>query len=165
MRVTISLYCLMLLLKPVAVQAKPDHAKGILADADAVSHGSVTLKQQGGMVHGTIRISGMMPGFHAMHIHSTGQCRGDGFTAAGGHWNPQVKQHGLQNSMGAHLGDLAQITVGKDGKGKARFMLMSSLDQLLDADGAALIIHANPDDGMTDPSGNSGPRILCAVIG
>ena len=165
MRVAISLYSLMLLLNPVAVQAKPGHANGILVDADAVSHGSVTLKQQGNMLHGTVKISGMKPGPHAMHIHATGQCSSAGFTTAGGHWNPEGKQHGLQNPLGAHRGDLPQINVGKDGKGKARFMLMSSLDQLLDADGAALIIHANADDGLTDPSGNSGPRILCAVIG
>ena len=86
------------------------------------------------------------------------------FTTAGGHLNPDSKQHGLENPMGAHQGDLPEIIVAADGTGHATFPARTTLDTLFDADGAAFVVHAAADDNKTDPTGNSGARILCGVL-
>lgn len=76
-----------------------------------------------------------------------------------------MKQHGRDNPQGAHAGDLPNLVVGADGRGTIRLTVpQGSLSGLLDADGAALVIHAKADDYRTDPSGNSGGRIACGVI-
>ncbi|WP_219893419.1 superoxide dismutase family protein [Aquisediminimonas profunda] len=144
--------------------ANPASVTAPLLDASGAEHGSVRIREKGGMLIGDVKATNLEPGLHGLHIHAAGRCSGDGFADAGGHWNPQGKQHGLDNPMGAHLGDLPQLNVGANGKGRARFMVMSTLDQLLDSDGSALVVHAKPDDGRTDPSGNSGPRLLCAAL-
>ena len=110
-----------------------------------------------------------------MHIHDVGRCEGPSFTSAGSHWNPEDKQHGLQNDQGPHRGDLPNVTVGDDGRLEATVTIQNSnlrgsraygfANQIIDDDGAALVIHAQADDMKTDPSGDSGDRIACAVLG
>jgi Cu-Zn family superoxide dismutase len=90
-----------------------------------------------------------------------GQCDGPDFKSAGPHWNPAGRQHGHDNPLGAHLGDLPNLSVGSDGRGTASFTVDGDM---ADADGTSLVIHADPDDNKTDPSGNSGARIACAVL-
>ena len=119
--------------------------------------------------------TGLPPGTHGVHIHDVGRCEGPGFESAGPHWNPDDKQHGLHNPSGPHRGDLPNVSVGEDGKLEATMTVAGSnlkgsrahgFDNIiLDANGAALIIHAQADDFRTDPSGNSGERIACAVLG
>lgn len=108
-----------------------------------------------------VEASGLPPGVHGIHLHSVGKCDGPDFKSAGGHWNPTGKQHGHDNPMGAHRGDLANLTVAADGKGSANFSVEGDME---DIDGTSLVIHADPDDYRTDPSGNSGARIACAVL-
>ena len=144
--------------------ANPASVTAPLHDASGAQHGSVQIREKGGMLIGKVKATNLEPGLHGLHIHAIGRCSGNGFADAGGHWNPEGKQHGLDNPMGAHLGDLPQVNVGANGKGRVRFMVMSTLAQLLDSDGSALVVHAKPDDGKTDPSGNSGPRLLCAAL-
>ena len=118
-------------------------------------------------------------GQHGIHIHEVGKCDTPDFASAGAHWNPTAKQHGLANSAGWHLGDLGNLEVVPPGEGSGKYFEMSTrprgatrLDEgdagtapvVRDADGAAIIIHAAIDDDKTDPSGNSGDRIACAVI-
>jgi Cu-Zn family superoxide dismutase len=102
---------------------------------------------------------------HGIHLHAIGRCEGPDFKSAGGHWNPAGHQHGRDNPMGAHLGDLPNFDVA--GQTVASLTLpvggITAAD-LADADGTALVIHADPDDYKTDPSGNSGARIACAVL-
>ncbi|MBV8971708.1 MAG: superoxide dismutase family protein, partial [Sphingomonadaceae bacterium] len=91
------------------------------------------------------------------------------FASSGGHFNPTGKMHGRDNPMGPHLGDLPNVVVGKDGKGAvdvtvAGLTLTGGTTPLLDADGAAVVLHAGPDDYKTDPSGNSGDRIACGTL-
>ena len=139
-----------------------------LIAGDGRTIGSVAVAADGAM---TVRVAagGLAPGMHGMHLHQVGLCTGPGFASAGGHLNPGGKQHGRDNPLGAHLGDLPNIEVGAGG-GTAR--IAANLSQttgvgaeLADADGTALVIHAKPDDYRTDPSGASGDRVACAVVG
>lgn len=115
-----------------------------------------------------VKVFGLPAGVHGIHIHTVGKCEGPAFTSAGGHLNPSGHQHGKDNPAGSHLGDLPNITV--DGHGNGELAQALTVDaatlraQLADADGAAVVVHANPDDYRTDPSGNSGARIACAVL-
>jgi Cu-Zn family superoxide dismutase len=110
----------------------------------------------------------MPPGTYGMHIHAVGKCEGPKFESAGPHWNPGERQHGRNNPKGAHAGDLDNLTVGAGGSGgvtsNLTLALSGGMTPILDQDGASLLIHAKADDYRTDPSGNSGDRIACAVL-
>lgn len=113
----------------------------------------------------SVTVEGLTPGVHGAHVHTTGKCDAPDFTTAGGHWNPTAHKHGARNPEGPHVGDLPNLTVGANGKGTLTFTLKGgTYDGLLDQDGAAMVIHAGPDDLMTDPAGNSGGRIACGVF-
>ena len=105
---------------------------------------------------------------YGMHLHAVGKCEGPEFASAGPHWNPSMKQHGHDNPMGAHMGDLPNVIAGPDNKitleQKLSDFMLEGEGGLLDADGAALVIHEKADDYRTDPSGNSGKRIICGVF-
>jgi superoxide dismutase, Cu-Zn family len=107
-------------------------------------------------------------GIFGMHIHAVGRCDGPDFATAGPHWNPATKQHGRDNPMGSHAGDMPNLTANADGKlvieTKLGIAALSGADAVLDNDGASIIIHEKPDDYKTDPSGNSGKRIICGVF-
>ena len=118
---------------------------------------------------------GLTPGTHGVHIHETGQCDPAGetpFASAGGHLNPDGREHGLDNPNGPHAGDLPNIEVGSDGSGTLEAVAARGaadpLGLLLDGDGSALVVHANADDMMTDSGsegpGNSGGRIACGIV-
>jgi Cu-Zn family superoxide dismutase len=99
----------------------------------------------------------------------TGQCASPDFASAGGHWNPTQRQHGLSNARGPHRGDLKNIDIELDGSGRLGATLRNArlsggAHPLLDADGAALVVHVAADDHRTDPSGQSGARVACGVI-
>ena len=127
--------------------------------------GSVTPAQTSGGVSLAISANGLPHGLHGVHVHAVGRCDGPGFESAGAHWNPAAKKHGLQNPQGAHAGDLPNITASSGGIARDIVVLAAaSLADLADADGSALVIHAQADDYLTDPSGNSGGRIACAVL-
>jgi Cu-Zn family superoxide dismutase len=104
-------------------------------------------------------------GLHGIHVHSVGRCDPPDFASAGPHWNPLGRHHGLNNPAGPHAGDMRNVEVAANGVLGATVVLPgANLDSLLDADGASLVLHADADDYVTDPSGNSGARIACAVI-
>jgi Cu-Zn family superoxide dismutase len=111
----------------------------------------------------------LSPGKHGIHLHATGKCDPPDFVSAGGHYNPLEKKHGLLSAAGAHAGDLPNLEIGPDGTGTLHYAtklatLGSGPTSLFPAGGTALVIHAGPDDQMSDPSGNSGARIACGVI-
>jgi Cu-Zn family superoxide dismutase len=112
---------------------------------------------------------GLPPGVHGMHIHEAGACESPDFETAGGHFNPFGKKHGLKNPDGPHAGDLPNLVVPLGGKVDVtiairRVTLGEGNHSLLSPQGTSLVIHADPDDGTTDPEGNSGLRIACGVI-
>ena len=133
--------------------------------------GTVSIYPQAQGVLLRINASGLPAGEHGVHIHTTGRCDPPSFESAGGHWNPTNNQHGHRNPQGAHLGDLGNLGVGADGRLVAGLLVPGAAlwaggerPALRDADGAALMIHAGADDQVSDPSGNSGSRIACAVL-
>jgi Cu-Zn family superoxide dismutase len=132
-------------------------------------HGTATLTQLTGATAVHAHVEGLPPGTYAIHLHSVGSCEGPKFTSAGGHFNPTMMKHGKDNPMGPHLGDLPNVVVGANGTGTldytvAGLQLVGGPAPLLDADGAAVVVHAGPDDYKTDPSGNSGDRIACGSL-
>jgi len=136
-----------------------------LVNARGEAIGTVRAWQTSGGVSFRIAASGLPHGVHGIHVHSVGRCDGPDFASAGGHWNPAGRKHGLNNPAGPHAGDLPNVEVSANGAlGTTVVLPGASTTGLLDADGAALVIHAAADDNMTDPSGNSGARIACAVI-
>ena len=115
----------------------------------------------------TLSLADIKAGSYGMHLHETGRCEAPDFKSAGGHWNPAGKEHGIENPKGAHAGDLPNLEVKADGVVEEKIHLPSlKFDEgdFLDTDGAAFVIHAGPDDNMTDPSGDSGGRIICGVF-
>jgi Cu-Zn family superoxide dismutase len=156
-------------LSAVAPPASMAVAAAQLKDAGGNVVGTALLSSVGG---GPVRVQvwagGLPPGQHGIHIHAVGACAPD-FAAAGGHHNPQGKQHGAHNPNGAHGGDMPNLNIGADGNGaldaiSGRFSLTPGGWSVFDADGSAIVIHAAADDEMTDPTGNSGGRIACGVL-
>jgi len=145
-------------------------ATAIMKDVKGNTMGLATFTEEAdGPVHININVKGLKPGLHGIHIHNTGKCIGPSFTSAGEHYNPLGKEHGLNNPKGPHAGDLPNLKVGKDGTGHMnittdRVTLSPGPNTLFTANGTSLIIHADPDDQMTNPTGNSGARIACGVI-
>lgn len=140
-------------------------ARATVTTADGADSGTVTASAAGGGVTVTFDARNMTAGTYGVHVHTTGKCEGPKFESAGGHWNPTGKQHGRENPNGAHMGDLPNLTVSAGGTGSVTYTIAgATMAGLLDADGAAFVVHAKPDDYKTDPSGNSGDRIACGVF-
>lgn len=140
-----------------------------LRTADGRDVGTVQLREDRGGLSVRVAVRGMPPGTHGLHVHAVGRCEAPGFTSAGPHWNPYQRQHGWENPQGAHTGDLPNLVVGTGGVGEVIYRIAGARLTdgplpLRDADGAALVLHAGGDDYRSDPSGNSGDRIACAVL-
>ncbi len=154
-------------------EATPDETAGPqrlpLIRADGTEAGAVTVAEDATGLTVRVEAAGLEPGAHAVHFHAVGRCEGPSFESAGPHWNPTGKQHGRDNPRGSHLGDLANLEAGPDGRAQSAFglpgiRLKTGERPLVDLDGAAFVIHADADDYKTDPSGASGDRIACVVF-
>jgi superoxide dismutase, Cu-Zn family len=165
----------------VAVTPWPPHAARIprgmagpvtakIVDTSGRAVGTAELTDEtNGPLRMRIRVHDLSPGLHGIHLHAIGICTPAAFTSAGGHFDPHQRHHGLASPLGPHAGDLPNLVVNDAGVGEwngvlDRVTLATGSTSLLDADGSALVIHATADDQSSDPSGNSGARIACAVI-
>jgi Cu-Zn family superoxide dismutase len=151
--------------------AEPSAAPQTIAlnGTDGRPVGTVTLSEDANGVTIKVDASAIAAGTHGVHLHEKGLCEGPKFESAGAHWNPESKQHGRDNPMGAHLGDLANFDIGQAGAATTSFTvagvtMSGATNALADADGTSLVVHAKADDYRTDPSGNSGDRVACAVL-
>lgn len=119
-----------------------------------------------GTLHVNVHVTGLTPGLHGIHIHNTAACvlgTTPAFSSAGPHHNPLGALHGN------HAGDLPNLVVNEAGNGHLNATsdgatLSSGPVTLFDLNGSAIVIHANPDDHVTNPTGNSGARVACGVI-
>jgi Cu-Zn family superoxide dismutase len=117
----------------------------------------------------TINAGGLTPGWHGIHFHDVGDCSDAGkYELSKGHVNHDQARHGLLNPEGPDQGDLPNIYANADGSvnaevGSESIALMGE-EGLKDKDGSALVIHANEDDHTSQPIGNAGARVACAVI-
>ncbi len=141
-----------------------------LRDVSGRTWARATAAQVGDSIRVSIDAAGMTSGTYAAHIHTTGRCDPPDFSSAGPHWNPTGQQHGQDNLQGMHKGDLPNLLIGADGRGTLEHSIPSAFlaagaSRLLDADGAAVVIHAKPDDYRTDPAGDAGARVACGVLG
>jgi superoxide dismutase, Cu-Zn family len=135
-----------------------------LSGVDLADAGEATLAQQNDGLWLYVAATGLKQGTYGIHLHAIGKCDAPDFTTAGPHWNPAGTQHGLDNPLGAHAGDLPNLAVNAEGAGAFETKLSGKVTDALDADGLALVIHEKADDYKTDPSGNSGKRIICGVF-
>ncbi|RYF66156.1 MAG: superoxide dismutase family protein [Cytophagaceae bacterium] len=142
-----------------------------IINTTGASIGTATFTQEStGIVTMSISVTGLPAGQHGIHFHAVGRAEpSTAFMSAGDHFNPDSKKHGLSNPDGAHNGDLPNLEVSAQGVGTLatateRITLTAGTKSVFDADGTAIVIHANADDQTTDPSGNSGGRIAAGVL-
>ena len=156
------------------------HARAEIAGPNGVSGFATFAEDAGGVVHVNVKVSGLAPGLHGAHIHTIGACtaaNGVAFGGAGGHFNPHGAPHGEHTRSELaehHAGDMPNLIANDDGRGRlntasAHFTLAPDVaESLFDADGSAIVIHANQDDYVTQTGplgpGQSGPRIACGEI-
>lgn len=141
-------------------------ATAILMDQSGTTLGTLTLMDMDGGLHISGELTGVPNGEHGFHIHAVGTCDAAGkFESAGPHFEPGTHKHGTENPEGPHAGDLMNVTADDDGKAVVDLHNPNvTIAALNDADGAALVLHADADDYKTDPSGNSGDRFACGVL-
>jgi Cu-Zn family superoxide dismutase len=179
---TLATLCVLAFAAPAAAQddaapAAPQAGAGVAAEtlraevvgADGAAHGTVEIRQAPVGVLVTLDLTGLPPGTHGLHFHTVGACEPP-FESAGPHFDPAESPHGFLAEGGPHAGDLPNLQVGPDGAARVEtFVTLLSLRPeeqaiLLDADGSALIVHASADDYTSQPSGESGARLACAVL-
>ena len=150
---------------PIAPEKQANAMIGSLNDSGVT--GMAIFTQNGDQITLTIEIQGASPGLHAVHIHANGDCSAPDGTSAGGHWNPTDVAHGKWGEGEFHLGDIGNITVRDDGIGS--ITLTTDLWEIgtgsdVDVVGKGIIVHADADDFVSQPSGAAGARIGCGVI-
>ena len=138
------------------------------ADSDIIGKATVSEEPEGVKVK--VALEGLEPGFHGIHVHEFPKCESPNFESAGNHWTIDDSKHGLMHPEGPHIGDMPNIEVGGDGTiADYEFVLSEATlkdgkGSVFSDEGKALIIHSGQDDGVSQPSGDSGERVACAVI-
>jgi Cu-Zn family superoxide dismutase len=134
--------------------------------ANQTAAGTVRLEEMSdGSVAVDVNLTNVPAGVHGFHIHDKGDC-GDNGNAAGGHFNPGASAHGAPTAPSHHAGDFGNVTADASGNVKTKFTTraVTVSPSSSSAVGHAIILHGNPDDLTTQPTGNAGPRIACGVV-
>jgi superoxide dismutase, Cu-Zn family len=137
--------------------------------AEVVSNDGITgtvsvTPEASGVMLVKIDLQGVPAGEHGVHIHETGDCSAEDYASAGGHLADGM-EHGVMVEGGPHPGDLPNATVGEDGVLSVSYFKTDLTSELLmDDDGAGFIVHSGPDDYSSQPAGDAGSRIACAVL-
>lgn len=139
------------------------HAVALLRTADGTYVGHATATEVVGGLRVTLDIRGLPPGMHGARLHAIGHCDAPDFMTAGGNWPGDL--HESTDPRGPR-GDLPNPVVGAGGHGTSGVLLPgATMAELVDTDGSAIVVHAEPDDPMTGSAGNGGARIACGVFG
>ena len=128
--------------------------------------GMVHFQDQGdGSVEVVVDLTGVPPGVHGFHVHEKGDCGNNGQNA-GGHFNPTAMAHGAPDAQSHHAGDFGNVTADANGEVHIRFMTHSITvkEGPNSVVGRAVVLHGNPDDLVSQPAGNAGPRIACGIV-
>lgn len=152
-------------------QSTPKQVTVQMETTDGRDAGTATLIGEKHGVKIEVDFKSLVPGQHGFHIHEFPKCDAPSFKTAGGHFNPDMKQHGYQNPQGHHAGDIPfNLTVGDDGMVKKSFedknvtLDPSKPNSVFANGGTSLMVHAGPDDMKSDPAGNAGAREACGII-
>jgi Cu-Zn family superoxide dismutase len=167
--IVIGLACAAAFVVPASAQ-QPQTASASFINAQGDEIGSATLTETPSGVLIALDVRGLPTGEHAFHVHEKGVCNpADKFMSAGGHFNVHDKKHGYLAEGGPHPGDMPNLVVSTNGNLRANVLntavtLSSREGSLFGPNGAALVIHDRLDDYKSQPAGNAGDRIACAVI-
>lgn len=151
----------------VVLEERAPTAEGVWQSAaDRAVSGRVVVRESGEGIDVRVEVAGAPPGELGLHLHEVGDCSAPDFSSAGGHFNPDAHPHAAPTAEERHAGDFGNITIGEDGSG----VLVLASDRLTVAPGPrsvvgrAVILHERADDLATQPTGNAGGRIACAVL-
>ena len=149
-----------------AQPAPPAEANAVFASHDGSITGSADFKEGENGVEIHVSVAGAPAGTHGFHVHEVGDCAADDFTSAGGHFNPAGTPHGGPDDAESHAGDLGNIEIDDEGNG--HLALTSTKISVRPGDnsvvGRAVILHADPDDLESQPTGAAGARLACGVV-
>jgi Cu-Zn family superoxide dismutase len=166
-------------LLPAALGAADEHAAHAMPAPAVTAAAAVLLPTQGNEVRGTVRftkvtdgvrvvadVAGLKPGKHGFHVHEFGDATSADGSAAGGHFNPGHQSHGAPNAAQRHAGDLGNLEADASGHAALDYVdPVLALDGPNSIVGRGLIVHADADDLVSQPTGNAGKRVACGVIG
>ena len=129
--------------------------------------GTVTFTQAADGVQVRAEITGLTPGNHGFHVHEFGDCSVADASSAGAHFNPTHKPHAGPDAAERHVGDMGNVQADASGKATLEYVdhQISLTDDERSAIGRSVVVHAKADDLKTQPSGDSGARVACGVIG
>ena len=148
----------------------PTIAEAVLSPTQGSTvSGAVSFSQQDDKVIVKAQVQGLLPGVHGFHIHEKGDCSAPDGSSAGGHFNPGGTKHGSPSVAEHHGGDFGNLTADATGTAILTLTIPASQITLFKSGpssviGKGLIVHADPDDLATQPTGNSGKRLACGVI-
>ena len=167
--ITMAVLALLVSGSSVAAQQMTARATLVSPEGEEIGHAElVETPNEGVLIR--VRVEGLEPGTHGFHIHETGECTAPEFASAGGHYAPRGHAHGLLHPHGKHAGDLLNLVVPESGAVATErlapgvTLMAGAHGSLFDADGSALVIHANADDYESQPAGGGGPKVACGVV-